>query len=253
MGNVACSLNDTLLGAWESLHRADATARALGLLQAVWPQPDPAHWGQASIGQRDACLFLLQESLFGGELQTTATCPACGERLESRMQVRELCEPPRSAPPATQTLRLQHQDYVVEYRLPNSEDLDRLPAITADDAAIDAAVAALLRRCVLQAAHQGLALDSERLPHSVVERLSAAMAEHDPLADLQLAVQCPACAHPWSAAFDIGGYVWEELDDWAQDLLSQVATLARYYAWSERDILALSPVRRRFYLDLVQA
>ena len=64
---------------------------------------------------------------------------------------------------------------------------------------------------------------------------------------------CPACGHVWSAALDIAAYLWGELDDWAQDLLAQVHVLARHYAWSERDILTMSAVRRRFYLDLLQA
>ena len=64
---------------------------------------------------------------------------------------------------------------------------------------------------------------------------------------------CPACGHAWSATLDIVAYLWDELDDWAQDLLAEVHVPARHYAWSERDILALTPVRRRFYLDLLQA
>jgi hypothetical protein len=52
---------------------------------------------------------------------------------------------------------------------------------------------------------------------------------------------------------DIARYLWDELDDWAQDLLAEVDVLARHYAWSERDILSLTPIRRQFYLDLVQA
>ena len=38
-----------------------------------------------------------------------------------------------------------------------------------------------------------------------------------------------------------------------QPLPLPVTALARHYAWSERDILTMSPIRRRFYLDLVRA
>ncbi|MET4726678.1 hypothetical protein ABIE09_000449 [Lysobacter enzymogenes] len=247
--------NHVLIGAWERLHRFGANERALGLLQAVWPQPDPAQWSRASLGQRDACLFALHEALFGGRLQTTAACPACGERLESQLRVADLCgEPPRELPQPPAPQRLEYRDYRIEYRLPDSDDLRHLPPARGGEDALDAAVAALLRRCVLSAQRRGRELDADApLPPALVERLCERMAQDDPLADLQLAVQCPACAHQWSAAFDIGAYLWEELDDWVQDLLSQVHALARHYAWSERDILDLSPVRRRFYLDLVQA
>lgn len=247
--------NHVLIGAWERLHRAGANERALGLLQAVWPQPDPAQWSRASLGQRDACLFALQQALFGEQLQTTATCPACGERLESQLRVGDVCaEPPQAAPQAPAPQRLNYRDYSVEYRLPDSDDLRHLPAARGGDDALDAAAAALLRRCVLSVQRRGRELDADAaLPPALVERLCERMAHDDALADLQLAVRCPACAHGWSAGFDIGAYLWEELDDWVQDLLCQVDALARHYAWSERDILDMSPVRRRFYLDLVQA
>lgn len=78
---AATALTDTLLQAWETLHGATTTDRSLGLLGAVWPELDREQWRQISIGDRDACLFLLQESLFGAQLQTIAACPRCGLRL----------------------------------------------------------------------------------------------------------------------------------------------------------------------------
>ncbi len=53
--------------------------------------------------------------------------------------------------------------------------------------------------------------------------------------------------------FDILSYLWTEIEDWAQRLLVDVHTLAVSYGWSERDILALSPRRRRMYLELLGA
>jgi len=51
--------------------------------------------------------------------------------------------------------------------------------------------------------------------------------------------------------FDILTYLWSEIEDWAQRLLLEVHTLALAYGWSERDILAMSPRRRRLYLEMV--
>lgn len=245
-------LQQNLLHAWETLHGADDVARPLGLLQAVWPQEDPGVWRQASLGQRDACLFLLQSSLFGDRLSTIAACPACGERLESHLQVRDLCPTAPSAPRPSVPLQLAHADYHVTYRLPCSDDLQRLSR-TEGSTNAEAAVAEMVRSCVLQAACDGQAVAPSQLPPAVIEQLDEAMAQQDPLADLQLQVACPSCDHRWSAGLDIARYVWDELDDWAQDLLAEVDVLARHYAWSEHDILALTPVRRQFYLDLVRA
>ena len=52
---------------------------------------------------------------------------------------------------------------------------------------------------------------------------------------------------------DIAGFFWAELDAWARRLLREIHTLARFYGWSEAEILALSPLRRRCYLEMVQA
>lgn len=245
-------LQQALLHAWETLHGADDVARPLGLLQAVWPQADPGVWRQASLGQRDACLFLLQSSLFGDRLSTIAACPACGERLESHLQVRDLCPDAPSLPGPSAPLELEHSDYQITYRLPCSDDLLRLNR-TDDSTRAEAAVAEMLRTCVLKAECDGQPLEPSQLPPSVIDCLDAAMAQQDPLADLQLQVTCPACDHHWSAGLDIARYLWDELDDWAQDLLAEVDVLARHYAWSEHDILSLTPVRRQFYLDLVRA
>ncbi len=78
------------------------------------------------------------------------------------------------------------------------------------------------------------------------------MAEADPLADARLALSCPACGRPWEAAFDVVAFLWGELDAWARRTFAEVHALASAYGWREADVLALSPERRRIYLDLVQ-
>lgn len=245
---AATALTDTLLQAWETLHGATTTDRSLGLLGAVWPELDREQWRQISIGDRDACLFLLQESLFGAQLQTIAACPRCGLRLESNFGVRDVCTPPALLPQPRGHLQLTHDGYHVRFRLPCSEDLLDLPS-----ADIDVAAAMLLQRCVIEVQHDDVPIALSKLPIDVQQHVSESMAAHDPLADLQIAVNCLDCGHFWSATMDIAAYLWGELDDWAQDLLAEVHMLARHYAWSERDILTMSPLRRRFYLDLVQA
>lgn len=255
---AARSLTEALLEAWETLRLASPVERAIGLLDAVWPEFGRAHWRRLSIGDRDACLFLLQSSLFGGDLTTVAACPACGERLESAFHVDDVCAPPRQWPQPREPLELRDARYRVHYRLPCSEDLQALSAgpssrthAVADEDADP--VAALLRRCVIAVERDGRPLEPTQLPEDLRHRLGDAMAEHDPLADLRVGVACPVCGHAWSASLDIVAYLWDELDDWAQDLLADVHVIARHYAWSERDILALSPLRRRYYLDLLQA
>ena len=81
--------------------------------------------------------------------------------------------------------------------------------------------------------------------------LESRMAQADPQANIQLALGCPACGHSWLALFDIVGFFWREIDTWARRVLRDIHTLALAYGWSEAEILALSPWRRQFYLEMV--
>jgi hypothetical protein len=73
----------------------------------------------------------------------------------------------------------------------------------------------------------------------------------DPLAEIRISLTCPQCNHKWDAWFDIAGYFWAEIQDWAEKTLAAVHQLARAYGWSEGEILELSPVRRQLYLGMI--
>ena len=75
------------------------------------------------------------------------------------------------------------------------------------------------------------------------------MVEHDPQAEVLMPLTCPNCEHSWHSLFDIVSFFWTELTSQAKQLLQEVHVLARFYGWREADILAMTTVRRRFYLD----
>jgi hypothetical protein len=81
--------------------------------------------------------------------------------------------------------------------------------------------------------------------------IAEAMVEHDPRAEMRLAMHCHACQHSWSTIFDIVSFFWTEIEASAKRLLREVHTLAKAYGWREADILALSSARRQCYLELV--
>ncbi|MEU1948705.1 hypothetical protein ABZ554_41195 [Streptomyces sp. NPDC020125] len=114
---------------------------------------------------------------------------------------------------------------------------------------------ALLARCLVSVHRAGQPVPADRLPLAElpepVQRKLAEAAEHaDPAADVTLNVACPECGEATRAELDIASYLWAELDHWARDLLLDVHLLATAYGWSEPQILALSPLRRRYYLEL---
>lgn len=239
---------ESLLRVWEDSSNAHAIVRALNLLAAASPDIGREVWAVAPIGERDGCLLELYEALFGQRLHTVTHCPRCDLSLESSFATREIRGEPATWPPRGM-LMLRAGDYSVEYRLPNSDDLLRVSAMDdADEARIE-----LLRRCIGDSEVAGKRQNAETLPPAVVAHLSATMARQDPAADVQVELSCPACGHTWNACFDIISYFWSELDDWAPRVLADVDMLARTYGWSEREILNLSPTRRRHYLELVRA
>ena len=79
------------------------------------------------------------------------------------------------------------------------------------------------------------------------------MEEFEPGASLSFDIACPDCGERWSAAMDVGDVLWSELQSRAERLLLDIDVLARAYGWSEPQILALSPIRRAAYLQLLGA
>jgi hypothetical protein len=211
----------------EQGHRRHAVDRALGLLARIHPEGDVA---ALPLGCRNAELIDLREDLFGTNLEAFAECPHCGEELELAL--------------TTDALRTRHAMSQTEleaggirFRLLDSSDLTA--AAACGDA--ETARAVLLERCAGRA----------DLPDDVIERIGAAMEAADPQAETILDVACPACDGMWQLTFDIGAFLYAEVDAEAQRLLREVHALARGYGWSEREILAMSARRRRDYLELL--
>lgn len=237
---------EALLRVWEEQQAAHPVRRALALLAACTPAHGWAAWAQAPIGARDGALMALHETLFGAALHTTASCDDCGERLESSFGVHDVCAPRVAEPGAWPALSLRQGDVEIDYRLPCSEDL-----LLADGDDAEAACTQILRRCVLHARQAGGELPPQALSPALADAVAAAMAAEDPRADIRIGLACPACGATHERTFDIVAYLWSELDDWAQRLLADVHRLASAYGWTEADVLALSPTRRRLYLDMV--
>ena len=140
-------------------------------------------------------------------------------------------------------------DYEVTFRLPNSLDLLKLTPEA--DVAINRR--RLLELCLTSTRQHGQDVPAERLPDEVMSVVAEQMAQADPQADVQLALTCPECAHPWQAPLDIVSFLWSELHAWAGRLLQEVHELASAYGWSEAEVVGLSPARRRLYLELATA
>lgn len=234
-----------LLKVWEQGQGIPPYQKAMRMLAAACPDEPLETLEKLSIGRRDARLLTLREWTFGPELSCITACPACGERLEFSCKVADIriLETEEDSLPR----HLDVEDYVIEFRLPNTgdlkaagqyKDLERMQRVMAE-------------RCVCSASQGGQPITPDHLPAGMIATLASQMAEADAQADSRLSLSCPACTHNWQALFDIVSYFWSEIEAWAVRILKEVHLLASAYGWHEADILAMSPLRRRVYMEMI--
>jgi hypothetical protein len=229
---------------WERGERQHPLDRALTLLAAACPEKERQELMHLSIGQRDALLLTLRQLTFGPQLEAYAECPACGAQLEFNVNIEELLRDYRSVDISKQSTKLN--DFSINFRLPDSTDL--AACINASSLEADRE---LLQRCILKITRKKKEVALNDIPAATLSALVARMAELDPLADIQIALDCTECNHRWEMLLDILAFFWAELGIQTKQLLYQVHVLARAYGWHEADILVMSPWRRQYYLDMV--
>jgi hypothetical protein len=150
-------------------------------------------------------------------------------------------------PPADEVL--QSDGVSMRFRVPQVGDLLSLTS-SHDEAAIKQA---LLHACIIEARNKREeAIGAEGITDAALEALSIRMSELDPQADVVVSFSCPHCSAASCQLFDIAGVLVKEVNNWAKRMLKDIHTLAMAYGWSEEHILALGPVRRQAYLDMVR-
>lgn len=239
-----------ILHVWEVGLGQHPLDRALTILASAFPDVLQEHLTVLSVGQRDECLFAIRERTFGSRLVSLVVCPACQGQLELVLDMAADLHVAPDATPAGQTQPIQQMTsdgYELHFRLPNSLDL----AAIAGHRDVVTAHNLLVQRCVLQAMRDGVEVAVEALPEIVIAALAAQMDTSDPLAALDIGLNCSACGSHLEVLFDIVSFFWTEITVQAKHLLREVHTLARTYGWREADILSMSTARRQFYLEMV--
>lgn len=235
-----------VLQVWERGQRGSVN-QALALLSTILPERSASELASLSLGARDALLLRLRESTLGPDLKAYTACTRCGATLDFTVSVSDVLVA-GAAPPREEAFTTT-EGFEIRFRPADSRDLEM--AARADS--VEAAHALLVRRVVLEARHGGARIDPANLPETALAELAERLEARDPQAEVPLALFCSLCKNEWHALLDIGSFFWSEVTALAERLLNEVHTLARYYGWSETEILALSPVRRQYYLDLVPA
>jgi hypothetical protein len=190
-----------------------------------------------TAGDREAILLHLRRATFGEKLTSVLRCPraGCDERMDLELRVSDLLVPPSSDSAEVHSFDVEGEE--IRFRLPNGADLEDAAELAQQD--VDAATRLIRDRCLLSST------DAD------THALSARMAEADPQAELVLELTCTKCERPFTALFDTASFFFGELAANREALDREVHQLALHYHWSESDILALTPTRRRRYLELL--
>ncbi|HEX7289001.1 MAG TPA: phage baseplate protein [Candidatus Angelobacter sp.] len=230
---------------WERSAGHHPVERAVTLL-ALWLREPREKTAGFSIGMRDRQLGAVYQSLFGPVLRAFAECPNCAERLEYQIVIPELHA--EAGGTDQQEITLASGEILLHLRPPNSLDLIAIRDCTD----LQSAQRTLGQRCLIEARTGHDVVAVEALAESTWDEIAARLAESDPGAETLIDLTCAACRHTWQVMLDIEYFLWTKIGALAKRLLREVHVLARAYGWSEAEILALSPVRRQFYLEMAQ-
>lgn len=233
-----------ILDLWERGIRMRPLDRAVEIAAALHAPWDSAACAQAPVGERDRVLLRAWGEEAGGTIHGAADCPQCSAPLVFDLAVHTVLQ--RESPgPAEAPIELDGRR--VRVRAPSSADL--MAALEAGSG--EAARERLIERCVRpedptlpDMSGQTWSADARRL-------LAEAIADRDPLADLEIQLTCSECGADWTAPLDIAEFWWLHISTLATRLIAEVALLAARFGWSEADILDMSAWRRAQYLQAV--
>ena len=224
-----------LLHVWEIGQSLPPLERVIFLLaRAGWQDA-----GSLTIGHKNRALLTLHEELFGPQMACVAGCPQCAARLEFSLSTAVFLLSEQHEP--AQTLAVEHKAYSLTVRQPELRDLQ----------AAQGQGASLYAQCVIDAQLGEEMVSIDALPESTRRRVAEALLLDDPLLDIQLALDCPNCGAAWKSQLDLLAFLWQEIEQWGQQMLRNIHRLASAYGWSEQEILALSAWRRDRYLELL--
>jgi hypothetical protein len=229
-----------LVRLWENGVGRHPTDRALAILRAADPESEV---DALPLGERDRRLLQVRERTFGREVDATVSCPRCGARVEWRSSTGDFArvdDPPDDgvvdlAAGRRRVRPLTSRDLAAAARCGTPDDARRL----------------LAARC-LEPTTNDDAIALVDLSADDLDVVAGALERVDPGAVCTLDIACPDCGEHWESELDVAQFVWTEIETAAVRLLRDVHAIARAYGWSERDILAMTPARRRAYLELVQ-
>jgi hypothetical protein len=238
------------LALWENGRMLHPLDKGLLAIHAAFPEARDESVADWPLGRRNRALAELYCACFSPSFQGWTECRKCGEKLEFNVDGNALIA--SCAPQSCSSVQVDGQSF----RLPTTRDL---ALIAGEPDALQASLR-LFNQCVVEEA-RGETTESQAEPQKTtrewteesIEAIGACMAQADPLAEILLHFDCPACGQSFEENLDLPAFLWSKLESCAMRLMLDIHALASAYGWSEKEILALAPARRDFYLQAVRA
>jgi hypothetical protein len=227
------------LSLWESGQALHPLDRGLLAVHAAFPESRGESIADWPLGRRNRALAELRCACFGRWLRGWTACEQCGEKLELEVDGQALAASGISD--SGEVVKIDERIF----RLPTSRDLARI----ASEHDPSLAAMRLVEHCMIASEESSQLQWTEE----DLDAIGDCMASADPLAEILLHFDCPACGHSFDQTLDLISFLWSEMEGRARRLMLDVHTLASAYGWSETEILSLSPSRRNFYLEMVRA
>lgn len=200
-------------------------------------------WGW-SLNRRIQALLSVVIATQGKALDIQVPCaqPECGELFELPLDLNLFQQPETDTP-----IEYHVDNAALQLRLPNGFDQLKWMGLVNAQAFVTMA-SDLIVSVEGKRPEAGWSVDSDWL-ESLGERLE----EYDRLTALQLQTRCPLCDVAMKVDFDLEHYLLELLLHKQIRVLRDIHHLASVYHWTETEIMALTPQRRRSYLALIDA
>lgn len=217
---------------------ADRPGLVTALLERCGTQGDGYWWAQ-QVGCRTAALLrlaALTDRCTSMALAASCAEPDCGEAFEFELPLPALVD--RASSDEPMLVRLD-AGRIAALRRPTGDDLRRWR--DAAPASRDEAVRTMLSALVVRGE---AGLDD-------APRIAEAIAGMDPLIAFSVSCRCPACGAPAEVGVDLEALALKRLAARQQALLLEIHRLASAYGWTEAEVLAVPPMRRARYLELL--
>ncbi|HEV2708106.1 MAG TPA: hypothetical protein VGV59_19475 [Pyrinomonadaceae bacterium] len=239
--------------------RADASTAAVvtGLLSRCvkrlgsFERIDAALVRDLNVCDRDYLIIKARQMTFGAKVEAVLGCEneQCGAPLDVSFFLDELHIERK---PAHERFFDAPLSSPVEMRLPTGGDQEALAAVYRTDH--ERSLRLLLARCLRCAGDETHVEEAfvERLSPDELQAIETEMARRTPQVGVELEGTCPECRAPFSTTLDFTAFFATELRSGLAALEREVHTLARYYHWSEQEILSLPRPKRRRYLALIR-